>query len=187
MPIITDEAKIEELQEKFEKKLSVNTKKIPNLNIGYRGDSSKNHDGFYSKDLNMWFYFGKHTLSGNDGKPRYWNVFGLGEPKQTPNDIICEIDFTKEVRESTDRSFFFVDEYGKVSVYHNGRFTIHKGITIEFFLDNYKYKDKIEQIAGKKMVLVGILDSDDFANKVKEFVSEVERIKNLRKNLHNIQ
>ncbi len=184
MPIITDEDKIKELQEKFEKILSVNTKKIPNLNIGHRGDSGKNHDGFYSKDLKMWFYFGKHTLSGNDGTPRYWNVFGFGEPKQTPNNIICEINFPKKGETRMVKSFFFVDESGKVLVYHNGVFTCHnkitnKRMTREFFFENYK--GETEQISGKKVVLVSSLDSDDFAKEVRNFVYEVEKIKSFWK------
>lgn len=180
MPIITDEAEIKELQEKFEKKFSANTSKIPNIIIGQRGYSGyEDEDVLYSESLDMWFCFSKHTLNGNYGTPRYWNAFGLGKPKQdSSNDIICEINFTKE---GSDRSFFFVDESGKVFVYHNGRFTSHKGMSIDFFLENYKYKDKIEKIAGRKVVLVGILDSDNFANEVKSFVSEVDIIKKLTK------
>lgn len=53
----------------------------------------------------------------------------------------------------------------------------------EFFFDNLdsKYKNKIEKIAGKRVFLIGNLYSDDFAKEVRDFVYEVERIKNLWK------
>lgn len=183
MPIIRDEAEIKELQNKFEKRLkSINTQRIPVI-IKTPYPEPSDVEAYWSDELKMWF-----SLNESLYERESWNPFGLRKPE--PNSVItymtCQINFAKKIvftkkgkidYRKISRAIFFKNDTGEVYIYHMGRFT---GMGIkDFFFD--KYKGETTKLDGRKWAVIGNLDEAKFANKVRDFVFEVEKIRELAK------
>ncbi len=181
MRIITDKAEIEAAQNKFEEKLkSVSSQNIPVNKIITPGGITDDVEVFYSKEFDMWFHF---NIAGKG--TRYWNVFGLGRPKENGNIFIkCEINFPVKDKNLRIGGIITKDDSENFLIYHTGRINGGKGMTKKFFFDKYKGEiiqnlPETKHLSEPRVAVIGNLNSHEFVKNVKNLVSEVDRIKSL--------
>lgn len=170
MEIVSDEKEIVSMQRRFEEKLKSVADEEYEITLGWMGGSIT-EKAYYSKELGIWFAFDK-------GENRYWNAFGLGKPKlQGSNSIVVEINFAFA---GIDRRIAgsFVKDNGRVLVCHRGRIGGGRpDIGFRAFWD--QYTGETITLDGERFALVGDINSEDFPERVKNFVIEVNRIKSL--------
>lgn len=172
MEIVSDENEIISMQRKFEEKLKSVAEEEYEITLGWKGGSTIGK-AYYSKELGIWFAFKKE-----ENKYKYWNAFGLGKPKlQGSNSIVVEINFAFT---GIDRRIAgsFVKDNGRVLVCHRGRIGGGRpDIGFRAFWD--QYTGETITVDGERFVLVGDIDSEDFPERIKNFIIEVNRIKSL--------
>jgi len=129
----------------------------------------------WSQDLGLWFHSKK--IEGS----RYWNIFGLSKvaPKQNSMlSIVCEINPPVEGLDKRTQGAFARDEQGHVWLVHRGKIGGGKPrIGRKLFFENYQ--GEVREIDGDRFAIIGDLSSPDLVESVKNFVREVDRIKNL--------
>lgn len=177
LKIITDRNQIRKAQVQFEKVLGkILHKKIKGL-IGHKGESWDAKFNWSGK-LEFWAAF-----KGAIEDSRYWNAFGLKEPKiNLSNSITAEINFPLEGINRRIAGVLLKDEKGNIFVCHSGR--IGGGapdIGKKLFIDNYRGEWVTPDEEEAEVALVGQLNSPQFPYQIKEFVLEVERIKKIGK------
>jgi len=169
MEIVSDEKKISSLQRKFKEKLEKMA--IWSNQITVWVGENVVVKAYYSSELGIWFAFG-------EVKNRYWNIFGLGRPKLTgSNSIVVEINFPFK---GIDRRIagVFLKDNGRILVCHRGRIGGGRpDVGYRTFWDEYKGETKT--LNGERFAVIGDIDSNDFLERVKDFVVEVNRIKNI--------
>jgi hypothetical protein len=170
MEIVSDENEIISLQRKFEERLKRVADEEYEITLGWMGGNITEKT-YYSKELGIWFAFDK-------GENRYWNAFGLGKPKlQGSNSIVVEINFAfvgvdKRIAGS------FIKDNGKVLVCHRGRIGGGRpDIGFRAFWD--QYTGETITVGNERFAVIGDIDSEDFPERVKNFIIEVNRIKSL--------
>ena len=172
--ILTNRQEIEYEQREFVTRLEKHCDKQIPVKVGWKGDY-KDCSIRWSQDLGLWFYSEK--IEGS----RYWNVFGLSEvaPKQNSMlSIVCEINPPVEGLDKRTQGAFARDEHGHVWLVHRGKIGGGKpGIGRKLFFENYQ--GEVREIAGDRFAIIGDISSPDFVESVKNFVREVNRIKNL--------
>jgi len=175
---ITEKKEIEKYQKIFFNILHNNDKTeiFKNHKIGFQGDIRK-CDVFWFTKLRYWSAF---RIIKNK---RYWNVFGLEYPKENDNSlsIIVEINFSF-CGGNTGGILAKDDETGKIIIAHNGKITI-TGIPNGKDIFWEHYNGKRVKINNKEKVLIGELNSSDFPTNVRDFIIEVERIKEIAKGM----
>lgn len=171
MKIVTEEGEIEKYQQKFIEGLKQRASSSLQITVAHHGGRGL-VNAYFSKELGIWF------ATAKSGDKRYWNVFGLGEPSlKYPNAIVVEINFP--IR-GIDRRVggVFVREDDKVLVCHRGRIGGgRQGIGLKGFWENFQGAST--EIDGEKLAVIGYLDSYTLPENVKDFILEVNRIKNL--------
>jgi hypothetical protein len=170
MEIVSNKNEIISLQRKFEEKLKGVADEEYELTLGWMGGSTT-EKVYYSKELGIWFVFGEE-------ENRYWNAFGLGKPKlQGSNSIVVEINFAFAGIDKRIAGAFIKDNE-KVLVCHRGRIGGGRpDIGFRAFWD--QYTGETITVDGEKFALIGDIDLEDFPEKVKNFIIEVNRIKSL--------
>ena len=164
----------------FEK---LNAEKIP-VKVVYRPGSVKCKVS-YSKKYDMWFYFGGTTKGrGKNKRERYWNVFGIGKPKENSRvRILVEINPPVKGIYRRVAGAFAKGSNDNIFLLHRGIIGGgRKGIGPKLFFKRYVGEKAFVQDGGrmssKALVIIGRITSSEFPEKVKEFVYEVNRIKN---------
>jgi len=181
--IIEDIKEIEKIQGDFfniiTKILNIETKS----SLGFQGGNFKT-SLYHSSDYDFWYSFEKIDN-------RFWNGFGLGEPKENKNvSILCEINFPYFGIDRRIAGVLAKDYKGNVFVLHRGKIGGgRKGIGKGLFINNYRGKFIEIKDAGKQSIfaLIGELYSVLFIEQLKTFISEIERIKNLSTSSQIIQ
>jgi len=144
--------------------------------IGHKGSDNNNfYPLTYSKELNIWW-----TL--NKLYDRYWNAFGIGEPKNNKNvSMICGINYPL-----SDLNFrfagLFVKNKSEYILTHSGKIGGGKEkIGKNLFLNNYINEYVQVDIKGKikNYAAIGFMSSSRFAKQVSNFVKEIDRIKKI--------
>lgn len=173
--IISDETKIEKCNALFEEKLSSCTHEKFNISVSWQGGNIEVL-AKYLPELDIWFSFNKYTVDN-----RFWNVFGIGKPKQGRNhSIVTEINFPFE---GINRSVagIFAEESGNILVLHRGRIN---GMKKEYFINHFR-GDFVTAIDGNnktEFCLIAELNSKHFPMQVASFVKEIDRVKKQPKN-----
>jgi len=171
---VTERRQICLLQERFEEALKQIAEGPYHVRVGHKGGSWFDNP-FYSSKLDIWFIFKEESN-------RYWNAFGLGDPNETTDKnivIVVEINFPFSGRDRRIAGVFAKDEdSGKILVCHSGKIGGGRvGIGRGAFLR--KYSGEKIPIGGEKeeFALIGELFSENFPERVKDFVIKVDRIK----------
>jgi hypothetical protein len=171
--ILTNRQEIEYAQREFVMRLEKHCDKQIPVKVGYKGGYEECSIR-WSQDLGLWFYSEK-------AENRYWNVFGLSEvaPKQNSMlSIVCEINPPIEGLNKKVQGAFARGDDNHVWILHRGRIGGGKpGIGRRLFFENYQ--GEIREIAGDRFAPIGDISSPDFVERVKNFVREVKRIKDL--------
>jgi hypothetical protein len=126
-----------------------------------------------SYKLNIWFYFG---IASNC----YWNVFGIGRPGSQVS-IVVEINIPFKGIDGRIAGVFVKDDDGRVWLGHSGKIGGgRRGIGPKAFWEEYSGDRVIVHDNGKTYTYakIGYLDSPDFPERIKDFVIEVNEIKN---------
>ncbi|TWV91499.1 hypothetical protein [Chitinophaga pinensis] len=171
--VVEDFHVLEKLQKNLEKLVKRICPVESEGSVGYQG-GSKYVTLHYSPQLNIWF-------STETGDNKYWNAFGIGKPKEKGNAITVEINlnFVKTSRRTAGA--FAYDLNGHLLLLHRGNIGGgQKGIGKQTFLSNsrsdlinVRYNRTLERLC-----LVGDLHSKFFSIQLKNFIMEVDRIKN---------
>jgi len=174
---LSKKTEIANTQREFEDKLkSTSNQTIPVTIVWHGGSTEANV--YYSANYDFWFYFEK--LEEGVPIPRYWNAFGLGKPKANAKiHVDVEINFPLEITTQSESDFriagVLVEQESKeIWVYHTGRLS---GKKFEDFWKNYIGASR--RFSDKYLAEIGNIDSKDFVNNIKNFVSDVARIKKL--------
>ena len=177
--IIEDGSEIRQCQGNFEqafKKLW--DKKVYGF-AGHMGKTSYDErDRFnWSTELGMWGIFEK--IEGS----RYWNAFGLEEPKEGAlRSILTEINFPLKGVDRRIAGVFAKDESGRIFICHSGKIGGGRpGIGKKLFKDNYRGK-KVMVSDGEEeeeFALIGGINSPRLPYQVRAFVLEVDRLKKI--------
>jgi len=130
----------------------------------------------YSPELNIWISVREH-----DNK--YWNGFGIGEPKEGQNKSLKgEINFAYDGKNKRISGVFAHDDSGRVLALHRGKIGGgKKGVGKKLFTENFRgdFLTAIEEDSETKFCLVGDLNSTYFPIQVATFIKEIQRVKNL--------
>lgn len=179
MQVITSRDEIARLQMVFEDYWArISTQRI-NTVIGYQGGSLP-AQVLWSDSLGMWSY--SRRL---DADNKYWNAFGFQDPNHNNNlSISCEINIPIDGLNRRIAGAFIKDESDNIYIIHRGNIGGgKKGVGKTSFFNNFtgntiNFKDDpITSTAA----LVGCLQSNDLDVRLKEFVMEVRRIKDIAK------
>lgn len=174
LKVIGKTKKINELQQKFVEVITDSFDSTVTSYLGYQGGSSE-LELHYSKKHNFW-------LSPGQGDNRFWNAFGVGKPMAYKNtSILCEINFPFRGIDRRIAGVFAKDSNGSIIVLHRGKIGGgRKGVGKKLFSDNFRGKF-IDAIDGEQITtfaFVGHLFDDNFIEQLKDFVFEIDRIKN---------
>jgi hypothetical protein len=176
LTIIEDGSEIRRCQGKFELALKkLLGKKVEGF-VGHMG-ATREATLNWSRKLGLWAVFDRA-----DGS-RFWNAFGLEEPKKGAlRSILAEINFPFKGVDRRVAGVFVKGEDEKIFVCHSGRIGGGRlGIGKRLFKDNYRGQE-VTVSDGKReeeFALIGDVNSPRFPYQVREFVLEVNRIKKI--------
>ena len=174
--IIEDESALWNFQKKFEQKLIDASDRKIGVTIGWKGESQKT-EVYYSESLDIWFKFDRSS----SGTPRYWNAFGVGEPRENSGiSITCELNFPIKGKDLRVAGVPVKDEdTGELLVCYTGKLGgSRRGTGKNLFWAHYSGKSI--EVDGMRLALIGSLGSVSFAQSMRDFVLEVSGIKNVR-------
>ncbi len=175
---VTDSKTIENLQEKFKKKMKSLPIKSGMAKVTFRPKSINLNLNYISGEK-VWFSFNNYRTDN-----RYWNAFGVGDPFShgKGNDIVIEINYSK-VEQPNFRigGLWAQDGNGNFYLLHSGRIGGgRKGISKLFFKQRYFgtiVQVDISDNQSKEYFLIAALNDKKFGHKVAEFVKDVNNIK----------
>jgi hypothetical protein len=178
MRIITNNRDIQIAQNTFSSSLDYYAPEPIKVTIGYQSNSVIRTVKWISR-FGIWAYFGEPPEGKSEGG-RYWNAFGLEKPEGMVS-IVCEINPPLERIRRKVAGAFVKDRNGDIWVAQRGRFNISGGMTMKFFRKHYfePYSPVEDGNRTTEVILVGRLVSEDFGIRLRNFVSEVDRIKDL--------
>jgi hypothetical protein len=170
MQIITDRDKLKSLEERFQHILKSHSDAKTETNISHRGEVFR-HDVYYSSKLDIWFAFEEESN-------RYWNAFGIGRPGKRAR-IIVEINIPFAGRNRRIGGVFVEDDKG-IWLGHRGKIGGGaRGVGYKAFWKYYK-GDVVHVPENEELVplaRIGYIESLDFPERIKQFVLEVNSIK----------
>jgi len=176
MEIIKERNELASLEQRFaERLMSISDGKFKTI-VGYLGEHYE-MEVYYSKKLRIWFYFGTDSN-------RYWNIFGIIEEPTPHVSIVVEINIPFEGRNNRIAGVFVKDDDGKIWLGHNGKIGGGRhGIGLKAFWEEYGGERVEVQDNGKTFTFarIGYIESENFPEKVRDFVFEVNEIKERRK------
>ncbi len=178
MKIIEDFREIQKAQTTFSASLDKYRGELIPVTIGYQsGNVSVTVK--WIPTLDIWAFFGEPPEGKSSGQ-RYWNTFGIGKPRGMIN-IVCEVNSPLEGIRRLTAGAFVKDGEGEIWAAHRGRFTISGGMTKAFFRNHY-LKPYVSVEDGNRispLILIGNIQSDKFGTDLRDFVFEVDRIKEI--------
>ena len=151
------------------------TEKEGVVNVGYQGGGGKNRASWNSK-LGIWWIIEK-------AENRFWNAFGVGEPKWDTNSshsIICEINFPFEGLDRRIAGAFAEDENGEVYVTHSGKIGGgRQGISKNLFETEFNGQWNMVSTRNgpEKRAIIGALRGTSFPEELARFVKAVAIMK----------
>lgn len=173
--VVTDLKLITQYQKQFVERLKTECDITIPCTLGFQGDSFSTNV-FYSSKFNFWF-----SARKNDN--RYWNAFGIGEPTKGANTSInVEINIPLEGINRNIGAAYGHDSKGEVLLLHRGKIGGGKvGIGKQLFFKNFRGDFAIANDDGieTEFFVIGSINSKYFPREVSNFISEVNRIKNL--------
>lgn len=173
--IINSVSEIEKAQQQLSEKLKAALDEKITTKIGWKG-GNLSADVNWSEKLGFWYY-------GMALENRYWNGFGLQNPKEHVNvSITCEINVPLQGIDRRINGAFVKDDSDRVLLTHRGRIGGGKeDIGKPLFLNNYtgEWISVKDGDIETEVALVAALNSSRFIREVYEFVLEVHRIKAL--------
>ncbi len=171
--IITDFNKINRLQSELVNALLRFDHEKIYATVGYHGGSHQD-EVYWFEDLGFWFL--PVELDN-----RYWNAFGTEKPIVGANlAITCEINFPFAGINRQIAGAFVQDE-ASVFIVHRGKIGgSQKGGGKKLFLNHFRgeWIEVYDDGLATNVALVGSLTSAMFGYQLREFVTEVKRIKN---------
>lgn len=179
MIIVIDEQEVSNLVSRFRQILRSNLSHEVAAVVGYKGGNMP-LTLHWSDDVRMWMaYSSDEDIYLN----RFWTAFGLEEPFPNQNmSIVTEINFPMMDIDRRIGGAFVMTPADRILVCHRGRIGGgREGIGKRHFWDNYRGRHLWATDGDRQteFAFVGELDSPSFAYQVRNFVAEVERIKNL--------
>lgn len=172
LEIVEDENEIKNAQNQFLESIKKYNDKIVWGKAGFQGGHEEG-EMFWSSELGIWLSSRKIDDS------RYWNGFGIQEPiEEAGHNITCEINFPiKNIRRAIAGAFA-KDNSGNIYVVHRG--IIGGNYNKSIFEERYNGKWTTVKDGNKesRVVLIGKLNDPKFAFNVRDFILEVNRIKN---------
>lgn len=177
--IVTDGGEIANLVRRFRANLQSRLQQDVAAVVGYKGGNMP-LVFHWSDDVQMWMAY---EPDEDIAIGRYWTALGLEEPFPNENmSITAEINFPMEDIDRRIGGAFDRTEEGSILVVHRGRIGGGRdGIGLGLFWDNYRGRGRtiVDGDWDSEFAVIGELDSPDFTYQVRNFVAEVERIKNL--------
>lgn len=169
--------------EKFHKKLILQLEKLASEKIhalsGHKG-VSYTKKVTYSEKLDIWWDMG--DISRGKSGSRYWNAFGIGKPSPGKlTNIICEINYpVSGINQRVAANW--VIEGSDVLLVHSGKIGGGRaGIGKNGFIENYTgvfEQTSIEDLPDQ-ITVIGRLGDPGLPYQIRNFVFEVERIKDI--------
>lgn len=149
--------------------------------IGFHGDNRQDETVHWSEKLGIWMCFSE---AGN----RYWNPFGIGNPKNESNlSITCEINIPFEgINRRIGGAFVCDNTTGDLYLMHRGTIGgskkgVGKGLFERLYAGGWRndVQDglKNNKKVSSKMALIAAFDSSRFAYQVSQFVHNVRQMK----------
>lgn len=179
MIVVIDEQQIANLVSRFRQILRSSLAREVHAIVGYQGGSMP-LTLHWSDDVQMWMGY-ESTEDLYLG--RFWTVFGLEQPFPDQNmSIVTEINFPITGIDRRLGGVFVMTSADRILVGHRGRIGGGRdGIGKALFWDNHRGRTLWATDGDREtdFAFVGELDSPSFAYQVRNFVAEVERIKNL--------
>ncbi|MFH1703727.1 MAG: hypothetical protein ABIB41_09950 [Nitrospirota bacterium] len=174
---VTDKEEISKAQDTIEKSWKSSATKYENIKLGTKHGNDK-FNCYYIETFGVWAAF--DFAPAKPPYNRFWNAFGLGKLNEDlNNNIICEINFSF----TGDRKvagLIAEDETGNKHIIHSGR--IGGNYKKEDFWDRYNREAcyvSVEKDVVKKYAYISRLNSDLLMENIVDFISEVNRIKNI--------
>jgi len=176
--ILTSKADIEDANQKLKRAFESRQPQYLFTTIGYQSNNFPTTVMWLS-GLDIWAYFGLPPNGKSKGK-RYWNVFGIGMPKKMVS-IVCEINSPMEGINRRVAGAFARNDEGDIAVMHRGRINVTRGITKELFrrMCRCKWENVVDAGKNSSLVYIGNLSSLNLVESIRDFVFEIDRIKNL--------
>ena len=172
LTVIDDQKEIKIAQDIFLYTFYKNADEIITTNkIGHQG-SNLNLDAFWSNKLDIW-------IANRDTKEntRYWNAFGIQNPKRSSVPIICEINFPIKGINRRVQGAFARGSDNEIYILHRGK--LGGNYSGQIFKDNYsgKWTKVKDGNTETEFVVIGKLSDPMLINKVRDFVYEIYKIK----------
>ncbi|MGB9980114.1 MrcB family domain-containing protein [Methanobacterium sp.] len=171
LEIIKDQNEIEKAQNQFLEVIKSYGDKTVWGKAGFQGGHEEG-EMHWSNELGIW-------LSSRKLDTRYWNGFGIQEPENNQGyNITCEINFPiKDIKRGIAGAFA-KDNLGNIYVIHRG--IIGGNYNKKIFEERYNGDWTTVKDGDKesKVVLIGKLNDPKFVFNIRDFVLEVNRIKN---------
>ena len=180
MEIVKDQLQLQHAQEQFKMSFLSLPYELVHTTIGYQGG---NYEAaiIWVPSLGIWGFFG---LPPNEKSPgeRFWNPFGLGMPPSEVS-IVCEVNPPRRGVNARTGGVFLRDNGGAIVVAHRGRFTVTGGMKTQYFLERFKGQQIGPPSGQKKPLLVRVaqLQTASFGQEIAQFIKEVHRIKELKR------
>ncbi|MDI9569989.1 MAG: hypothetical protein QM278_04525 [Pseudomonadota bacterium] len=175
LKIVTEAKAIQRCRRQMARRIRMAaTERIPVV-LGHQGASIRARV-WWSEELGFWFHPGR-------GERRYWNAFGLDRPRPGASlPITCEINFTTEGIDRRIGGAFAKDSRGRVFVVHRGVLGGgRKGIGKVLFEKWYRgvWMEMDDGGEAIYVAVVGVLQSPRFVRQVAQFISKIEKIKDM--------
>ena len=174
LKVITERTAIEEFHKKYMSKMESYPHEVIETTVGWPSGSDLFSVKYY-ESVDMWFYWSAQ-------EDHYWMPFGLGKPiKNTVIKVGINIPYYPNRRMA---GVYMVDELDNLFIGHRG--TIgggRKGIGKQLFFDNYNRRGiKFIEDDGcsTQIAIISKLEDKNLLENIKNFVVEIDRIKNLR-------
>jgi energy-coupling factor transporter ATP-binding protein EcfA2 len=162
--VLSDSNDIREAQILFEnrfKEVAVETFEAPSQN--------KKQPLLWSSKIGIWGFFG-------EWKNRFINRFGIGKPEvNSDNPTTCEINIPYEGVEKSISGSFAKDSEDNLYLLHNGSIYGHI-VTKEDYSGSWVEIEDDDQT--NDLILIGGLSDQDFPEKLRDFLIQIDRIKN---------
>ncbi|MEX2162299.1 MAG: hypothetical protein WD751_10355 [Anaerolineales bacterium] len=178
MEIITSENEITDAQRSFEDSICKLASVSREAWLGFQSGRLWRKI-YWLPDLCLWAHFGKVAGSKSTGR-RYWNVFGLGEPKASMS-IDCEINPPLSGRNRRTGGIFMKDNSGNIHLAHRGNLNAGGSIPRQFVFSNFRGKIIMTEDGERRVnvLLVGQINHSRFPHSLKEFIEETRVLKHL--------
>lgn len=158
----------------FCKQMTANSDRAEEIQLGFQGGGmlAKVH---WRSDLDLWVAF-------RPTEKRYWVAFGVGNPFENGGkSIIVEINSPFEGINRRIGGVFARDNDGRLYLGHRGRVGGgRRGIGQKAFMAKIGTENLVQILDGDRpstVITIGALDAEDFSERVRSFVSDVEQFK----------